>query len=150
MRLLSSLRHLGERKHRQAELALVSADEHAAVATAKRDEAQTLRRASENLLDDSIVANEHGLSRAQLFSRLRTLAVARAHVLESNHRAGVLDTEAAQNAAHEWELRKQSAEYRRKGKKIAEWSQRQTRASALKSARREEREIQEDYACRRR
>jgi hypothetical protein len=85
-----------------------------------------------------------------LFSRLRTLAVARAHVLESDHRAGVLDTEAEQSAALESQCRKQSGEYRRKGKKITEWGHRQTRLVALKSVRREERDIQEEYACRRR
>lgn len=148
MRLLHNLRRLGERKRLQAEQSLAVAREHAAMAIAKKSEAEDLRRASAQLLDEAVVTHEYGVTRDQLFSRLRTLAVARAHVLESNHRAEVLDTEAAQSARLEAELKRTSSEYRRKGQKIAEWNRRQVREVALKAERRAEQEIQEEYACR--
>jgi hypothetical protein len=146
--LLHSLSRLGERKRVQAEQSLADAREHAAVASAKQREAEDLRRASAQLLDEAVVTQEYGLTRAQLFNRLRALAVARAHVLESNHRADVLDTEAAQSSRLEIELKAKSAEHRRKQQKIAEWSRRTTRELVLKLERRAERDIQEEYACR--
>jgi hypothetical protein len=148
MRLLHDLGRLGERKRFQAEQALAAANEHAATANAKQNEAQDLRLAAARLLDEAVVIHEHGMTRDQLFNRLRTLAVSRAHVLESNHRADVLDTEAAQSFKLEAELKRQSSEYRRKGQKIAEWKRRQTRELALKAHRRAEQETQEEYACR--
>lgn len=148
MRLLHNLDRLGKRKRHQAEQSLAAANEHAATASAKKSEAQVLRLAAAQLLDEAVVIHEHGLTRDQLFGRLRTLAVSRAHVLESNHRADMLDTEAAQSSKLEVELKRQSSAYRRKGRKIAEWSRRQARELALKAEHRAEQDIQEEYACR--
>jgi hypothetical protein len=142
------VRHLRQWKRTQAEREQSTAREHNDAAAAAQREADALRATAAACVDDAIVKQELGLDRAALFDRLRTLAVARAHVLESQHRAGELTQQAAHSREQAFAALRLAAEHRRRSNKMDEWLTRQQRTLRRSAERRADWETQEDYACR--
>ncbi|HEY9132745.1 MAG TPA: hypothetical protein VIM98_13380 [Dyella sp.] len=150
MRSHEHICHLRRWKRAQAEREQATAREHGEAAARAQHEADTLRAAAAACVDDAIVTHELGLDRAALFDRLRTLAVARAHVLESQHRVGELSQQAAHSREQAAVSLRLAVEHRRRSNKLDEWLSRQQRKRRQSAERRAEWETQEDYACRRR
>ena len=80
-------------KQAQRQLSLLSAQAQQRAAVQRREEAAALRASAEQTLHLATLQPENGLTRSLLFDRLRVLAVARAHALETGHAAS--DREAA-------------------------------------------------------
>ena len=137
-------------KKAQRQLSLLSAQAQHAAASARREEADALRNAAEQALHRAILQPESGLSRSALFDRLRVLAVARAHALESGHAATDLETDAARCDAEGAGQRQRAAVQYRKQKKIEHWHAHYRRqASRLRELRLHTQQLDE-ISCRRR
>jgi hypothetical protein len=150
MRSPSDARRICELKRRQAASALTHARELASQRQARLDEARLLREHSQQALVDAMPMEEQGLSRRSLYDRLRTLAVARAHALESGHHATSLEVAAAECHEAERMQRHRAVVHEGKRRKIDEWLRRTMRERMLRFERRNEQEVQEEYACRHR
>ena len=149
MRSPSDARRVCELKRRQAASALAGARELASQRQARLDEARSLREDSQQALVDAMPMEEQGLTRRALYDRLRTLAVARAHALESGHHATSLEAAAADCHEAERAQRHRAAVHEGKRRKIDEWLRRATRERLQRLEQRNEQEVQEEYACRR-
>ncbi|MEN5426493.1 hypothetical protein ABE522_09055 [Stenotrophomonas pennii] len=123
-------RQLVRLKQAQRQLSLLSAQSQQQAAAARREEAAGLRASASETLDRAVLQPETGLSRSLLFDRLRILAVARAHALETGHAAGDLEADAAQCEAAEVQQRQRAALQFRKQKKLEHWHHRQHREAS--------------------
>ena len=137
-------------KQAQRQLSLLSAQAQQRAAAARREEAAALRASAEQALDRALLQPEAGLSRSLLFDRLRVLAVARAHALETGHAAGDLEADATRCEAEEAGQRQHAALQYRKQKKLEHWHvQHHRQASRLRELRIYTQQLDE-IACRRR
>ncbi len=137
-------------KQAQQQLALLAAQAQHRAAAARREEAVALRASAEASLDHAALQPEPGLSRSALFDRLRVLAVARAHALETGHAASDLDAEAAECEALETEQRQRAAAQLRKQKKIEHLQSGQRRETARRRETRLYTQQLDEITCRRR
>lgn len=112
-----------------------------------RQEAAELRQ-SVTEVRASLFEGKSDLSRARLLEWLRTLAVVRAHVLESEQHIGLLEDAAATCARLEAELRQEAAFHQRKIRRVEEVCSRMTSSRDRRLERTAERISQEEYACR--
>jgi len=137
-------------KQAQRQLSLLSAQSQQRAAAAHRDEAAALRASAELALERAILQPEAGLSRSLLFDRLRILAVARAHALETGHAANDLEADAIRCEAEEAGQRQRAALQYRKQKKLEHWHRSRNREERrLLESRRHTQQLDE-IACRRR
>lgn len=143
-------RQLVKLKQAQRQLSLLSAQAQQQAAAARRDEAAGLRASAQETLERAVLQPETDLTRSLLFDRLRLLAVARAHALETGYAAGDLDADAAQCEAEEAQQRQRAAMQFRKQKKLEHWHRRQHReATRLREVRLYTQQLDE-ITCRRR
>lgn len=146
MRFLSDARRVSLLRKTMMGQALLDARDKAGQAAALLERAKGLR---DGVGDGAALQiEEHGLTRATLFDRLRMLAVARAHAIETRRHAATLEASATALQEEEAELRRQAAQHQRKHHKLATWVElTETRRRRLRE-RRIEQLTQEDYACR--
>lgn len=119
-----------------------------AVAAAHDAQAGELRVQANARLLDAQVQQELGLDRQRLFDRLRAVAIARAHVLECDLRARDLLAQAEQARQQEQELRRTAAQQQSRARRLDAAGARLERHRRQAQQRRDERQIQEEYACR--
>lgn len=120
----------------------------AAAAAAHDAQAHTLQQQANARLLDAQVGHELGLDRQRLFDRLRAVAIARAHVLECELRARDLQAQAEQGRRQESELRRDAAHQQSRARRLDAAGARIERHRRQALQRRDERQIQEEYACR--
>lgn len=137
-------------KQAQARIALSAAQGQSAVATARQAEADALRLSAQSTLDNAQLMPEQDLSRSDLFDRLRSVAVARAHALESAHVAGELDAEVLQLEAGADVLRQAAAVHHRKEKKLEHWHGLRSTQTRQRRERQRHHQEQEEFPCQRR
>lgn len=137
-------------KHAQARIALAAAQAQHAVAAARQAEAEALRSSAQGTLDNAQLVPEQGLSRSDLYDRLRSVAVARAHALESTHVAGELEAEVRQLETAAEGSRQTAAQHHHKEKKLQHWHALRSAQSRQRRERRRHTQEQEDFACQRR
>ncbi len=111
-------------------------------------EAGELRAQANARLLGAQVQQELGLDRQRLFDRLRAVAIARAHVLECDLRARDLAAQAEQARRREEELRRSAAQQQSRARRLDAAGVRLERHRRQAQQRRDERQIQEEYACR--
>lgn len=119
-----------------------------AAAAAHDDEASALRTQANARLLDAQVGQALGIDRQRLFDRLRAVAVARAHVLECDLRARDLQAQAELARQQESELRQRAAQQQSRARRLDASGARIERHRRQAQLRRDERQIQEEYACR--
>lgn len=137
-------------KQAQRQLALMSAQAQQRAAVQRREEAAALRASAEQTLQLATLQPEDGLTRSLLFDRLRVLAVARAHALETGHAAGDREAEAERCDAAERVQRERAALQHRKQKKLEHWHARQRQATNRLRESRLHTQTLDEIACRRR
>jgi len=113
-----------------------------------RDQADALRSQAEQMVDRAVPLPEAGLSRTTLYDRLRTLAVARAHALELQHRAGELEAQAQACDTQRTALQEQALAHQRKHSKLDCWHQRERQMHTQQRLRRQHHHLLEDISCR--
>ncbi len=134
-------------KQAQVQIALAAAQGQQTAAQARRSEADALRRSAQATLERALLAPEQGLSRSDLFDRLRTLAVARAHALETTHLANELETEVRRLEEDALALRQAAAVHQRKQKKLEHWSMQHSTRTRQRRERQRHNQEQEDFPC---
>ncbi|MDQ1107921.1 hypothetical protein B8X02_09030 [Stenotrophomonas rhizophila] len=140
-RLATLLEHRAHRLRRDASAQAEQA--------AQRDrEAQTLRSAADKRLQAAQLGEEHGLDRQRLFERLRGVAIARAHVLECELRAGHLQEQAGDAREQEQQLRHAAAGNHSRARRLQAVGAHIDQKHRQARLRRQERQIQEEYTCR--
>lgn len=137
-------------KHAQQALAHAAAQAELQDAQTKRADAQRLRDDAAATVDAAMPSPEGGLTRSMLYDRLRTLAVARAHALETIHAAMELEENAGQCETRARELKAIALVHQRKYAKLDVWQSRHRCERARNRERRYRNQQQEDLACRRR
>lgn len=133
---------------RRAQRLRSDAAAQSAAALAHDAEANTLRQQANVQLLDAQVGQEMGLDRQRLFDRLRAVAIARAHVLECDLRARDLQRQAEQARLEEAELQRKAAQQQSRARRLDAAGARIERHRRQAQRRRDERQIQEEYACR--
>jgi hypothetical protein len=111
-------------------------------------QAASLRTDADAKLLDAQVGEELGLDRQRLFDRLRAVAMARAHVLECDLRARDLQLQAGQAREREQHLRRDAAHQQSRARRLEAAGARIEHRHRQALQRRQERQIQEEYACR--
>jgi len=137
-------------KQAQARTALSAAQAQRAIAAARQDEADALRRSAQSTLDTVQLMPEQGLSRSDLYDRLRSVAVARAFALESTHVASELDAEVRQLEAGAEAFRQSAAAHQRKERKLEHWHGLRRAQIRRQRERQRHHQEQEDFPCHRR
>lgn len=140
-RLATLLEH---RAHRLRRDARVQADQ----AAQREREAQSVRSAADAQLQQAQLTEEHGLDRQRLFERLRGVAIARAHVLECELRAGHLQEQAVDARDQEQQLRHAAAGHHSRARRLQAVGAHIDQKHRQARQRRQERQIQEEYTCR--
>lgn len=137
-------------KQAQRQLSLLSAQTQQRAAATRREEAAALRASAAQVIERAVLQPESGLSRSLLFDRLRVLAVARAHALETGHVAGELEADATRCEAEEAGHRQRAALQFRKQRKLEHWHrQRHREGCRLRESRLYTQQLDE-ITCRRR
>ncbi|GAB3067090.1 hypothetical protein [Stenotrophomonas tumulicola] len=142
-------RRLIKLKQVQQQMARVQAQAQRRDADGKRDEANQLRLQAVQTVQLALPQPEQGLTLAALYTRLRSLAVARAHAVEVGLAAAELEAEAVACDAHEQALRAVAAKHQRKQARFEHWQQVRGRLQSRCRLRRQELQQQEDFPCRR-
>lgn len=140
-RLATLVVHRVQRLRREAASQSTQAADH-------EQQAQGLRTQADLQLQQAQLGEEHGLDRQRLFDRLRTVAIARAHVLECDLRANDLRQQAAQAREREAELRQAAAQQQSRARRLQAVGERFEQKRRQAQRRRHERTIQEEYTCR--
>ncbi|MGH8036353.1 MAG: hypothetical protein ACREPC_13830 [Stenotrophomonas sp.] len=121
---------------------------HSTQAADHEQQAHGLRTQADLQLREAQLGEEHGLDRQRLFDRLRTVAIARAHVLECDLRASDLQQQAAQAREREHELRQAAIQQQSRARRLQAVGERIEQKRRQAQRRRHERTIQEEYTCR--
>lgn len=126
------------------------ADARHAIATAEELErqARNLRQAGGTQLKLAQLGETHGVDRQGLFGMLRGLALARAHVLECELRAGQLSDRAEDERERARELDEQAQQQQSRARRLQAVKERLRLSHLRARLRRQELSIQEEYACR--
>jgi len=124
------------------------AREQAGQAEKREADARSLRGQAEERLQKAQLGEEHGLDRQRLFERLRGVAIARAHVLECALRADQLQEQADQALEQERALRQAAAAHHSRARRLEAVGRHIDQKLRQARQRRQERQIQEEYACR--
>jgi hypothetical protein len=140
-RLAALVLHRVQRLRREAAGESTQAARH-------EQQAQGLRTQADLQLHQAQLGEELGLDRQRLFDRLRTVAIARAHVLECDLRANDLQQQAAQAREREHELRQVAAQQHSRARRLQAVGMRSEQIRRQAQRRRHERTIQEEYTCR--
>ncbi len=111
-------------------------------------QAAGLRTDADTRLLEAQVGEELGLDRQRLFDRLRAVAIARAHVLECDLRARDLQLQAEQAREREQHLRRDAAHQQSRARRLEAAGARLEHRHRQALQRRQERQIEEEYACR--
>jgi len=141
VRLATLLDHRAHRLRREAR-------EQAEHAARRGQEAAGLRKAADERLRQAQLGEEHGLDRQRLFERLRGVAIARAHVLECELRAGHLREQAGDAREQEQQLRHDAAGHHSRARRLQAVGAHIDQKHRQARQRRQERQIQEEYTCR--
>ena len=131
----------------QAQLARSAALVQQQAADARRQEALDLRLSAEETLAGALLPPEQGLTRSTLFDRLRSVAVARAHALESSHAAGELETRAAELQTVAAGHQATAQAHQRKQRKLEHWHARRSEESRRSRERRRHLQELEEFPC---
>lgn len=142
-------RRLVKLKQAQQQMARVQAQAQRRDAEGKRDEASQLRLQAAQAVQLALPQPEQGLTLAALYTRLRSLAVARAHAVEVGLAVDELEAEAAACDAREHALQCVAAKHQRKQARFEHWQQACGRLRSRCRLRRQELQQQEDFPCRR-
>lgn len=132
---------------RRAERLRVQARQAEQRGNEQRAQARQLQAQALQMLDQGALCEEHGLQRQQLFDRLRTLAVARAHALDAQQQAGQQLQRAAQMLDQARQLQAQSRGQQGRARCLAAVQDRLHRQQQRERGRRQERQAQEEHAC---
>lgn len=120
----------------------------ASLAAQQEQQAQGVRTQADQQLHQAQLVEEHGLDRQRLFDRLRSVAIARAHVLECDLRARHLQEQAALAREREAELRQAAIEQQSRARRLQAVGERNEHMRRQARLRRQERIIQEEHRCR--
>lgn len=142
------LSRLIDTKSRQVRSCRTQAAEKQSAAQSGEQQAAQLRDDSAQVLAGAVPMQEHGMTRQSLYERLRLIALARAHAIESLQHAITLENQASQARQAASELTHEAQRHERKQRKIEHWKKLQERALRLRKARRTDHDIQEMHACR--
>jgi hypothetical protein len=148
MRWLADTRRLSTLKANQASRARQQARAHRRAEEALRQAAQEARLTGQHALDMAALTPENGLSRQDLYERLRQLSVARAQVAETALEAGRLDEEAVARRQQAEQALALSQTLERKQRKLDHWAKQAHRTAQARLQRRSQTQTQEDHACR--
>lgn len=135
-------------KDAQMRMARADAQAQARHALHHRSESTVLREQARATVDQSVLLPEPGLSRTDLYDRLRALAVARAHAMELELSAGELDQQAQRRDAQQQVLQHQAQQHQRKRTKLDHWHRHHCQAQAQLRLRRLQQQHLEDMTCR--
>jgi len=136
-------------KQAQQQMARLQAQAMRRDAEGKRDEAGQLRLQAAQTVRLALPQPEHGLTLATLYTRLRSLAVARAHAVEVGLAAAELESDAAACDAREQAQRCVAVTHQRKQVGLEHWQQVYGLEQSRCRLRRQELQQQEDFSCRR-
>lgn len=117
-------------------------------AQSQRQEAKRLRQEARQALAEADYVPEWGLARAQLYERLRQVAVARAHGLETGLQARQLDQDATKLEQAATQLRQTAASCQRKHEQIQRWTALKTQQHRRRQAHRQNHWLYEEIICR--
>jgi len=143
-----STRRLLTLKDAQMRMARAGAQAQARHAQQQRHEAAELREQAQTTVDQAVLPPEQGLSRVDLYDRLRALAVARAHAMELEQSAGELDQQAQQCDAQQQALQQQAQQHHRKKTKLDHWHRLYRQTQVQTRLRRQQQQNVEDLTCR--
>lgn len=115
---------------------------------AQEAQARQLRQDAEAALAQGALCEEYGLDRQQLFDRLRTLAVARAHALDSRQQALAQQHQAEEAYRRAASLQHYAQAQHGRGRRLAAVDAQLQRQQQQDQWRRQERQTEEEHACR--
>lgn len=124
------------------------AREQAGQAAQREADALSLRSQADHRLQQAQLGEEYGIDRQRLFERLRGVAVARAHVLECALRADQLQEQADHAHDQERQLRQAAAAHHSRARRLQAVGAHIEQQLRQARQRRQEHQIQEEYACR--
>lgn len=117
-------------------------------AVEQEDQADALREQGGEQLQLAELDEMHGISRETLFTRLRGVAIARAHHLECQLRAERLQDEAEDARDQALDLQQQAGTHQSRARRLQSVQAQLSKAQRRALLRRQEREIEEEIACR--